>query len=129
MPHNHDQFGTGDSGRVFKAAKDVVIDEIARHARHEEVADTPIEYDFRRNPGIKATHNGSEGKLAPGCLLYLGEKVPLFGLSAEKALVTLLEHLQCLAGCDGGLDFPGHCSAAVGVGRSGYCKKNRHGKP
>ena len=52
--------------RIFDAAQDRVIQNVARHPYHEQIAQTLIEDDFGGNPGIGTPQDDGKGMLANG---------------------------------------------------------------
>ena len=90
MTKNDNELCTGNLAGEFHASQNVVINEIAGDASTEDVADTLIEDQLRRRPGINTTQNDRKRPLPVTCFRNLLHKVTLcFHVFAEASIALL----------------------------------------
>ena len=71
MAQHDDRPGAYDLGRIFEAADDIRVDDVAGYARAEHVSNSLIENQFWSHARIDAADNGSVGRLVTRGLLDL----------------------------------------------------------
>ena len=95
MSQHDDGFGTRYFSRIFQAAQDVFIDDIASYTCSEHVADTLIKYQCRIRTGIDAGNHAHEGILtvftADFCLSH---QVALQHTARHKSCISILQTLD-----------------------------------
>ena len=96
MAEHDDGTGAHQLGREFKAAKNVGIDEIARDAGTEDVADALVENQFRRYARIDAAEDRGERRLAVRGFVDLGKQIAIERGAGQKTRVAGLQPLDRL---------------------------------
>lgn len=91
MAEDNDEFGSGDFMGVFEGADHVVVDDITRKTKAENIPETEIEDVFDGGPRILATDDGSEGVLPVGGGFNLCRKIAGRALASQKPGVALLQ--------------------------------------
>ena len=86
------------------------------NARAEDVADTLIEYEFGRHPGIDAADHRRERRLPPCGLLRLLDQIAIDAVAANEALVAGLQPRQRIRGRRRPLAVLCHNRAGSGLG-------------
>src|SRR6266404_1567535 len=78
--------------RVFDAAQNLVIDQVASVPDYEEIADVLIENDFGRRARIGATEDDGKRMLRLSCLRAPGGgRFALRNFAADKTRISFLE--------------------------------------
>src|SRR5260370_26457175 len=84
MPQDDDRLGACDLGRIFEAANNIRVDDVAGHARAEHIADVLVENEFGRNARIDAADDGGERRLVTGGLFYFVPQISTSGLAPPR---------------------------------------------
>ena len=91
MPQDDDRLGARNLGRIFEAADNIRVDDVAGNARAEHVTNALIENQFGRNARIDAADDGGVGRLIAGGLLHLRHQIAIDGLARREPLVAGFE--------------------------------------
>jgi hypothetical protein len=85
--------------RILDAGKGVIVENIARNANHEQIAQTLVEKHFRRSAGIRAAEDNRERPLALRQFgAALGVLMRMLELPSDKALVASLQTRERVSG-------------------------------
>ena len=113
VAQDDDQLRSGQPGREFSTANNIVLGNITGNAGAEDVANALVEYQLRWHAGIDAAQHYCKGKL-PACgRPDLAEEVAVAHVLRQEPLISCFELLQGIIGAQGRLPLARQCGASI----------------
>src|SRR5690606_33311878 len=88
VPHDNDQFGSGDSAGILDAPENLVLGNIACNADTEDITDAHVEDEFTRIATIDTTENHGQRSLFFRSFRDLATPVAMQALTLQETLGT-----------------------------------------